>query len=223
MVKHSQIKIIGTSHIARQSVNELRKNIRELKPKVVAVELDQSRYHGLFSKKRRLRFKDIRALGMFGFFFAMVGSLLQKYLGEKVGMAPGSDMKVAIVEARKIGATVALIDRDIRITVHRLSIKVPLTEKLKLVGFLLVGWMMPSERRRIKNLDLKKVPEEDVLEEVIAQLKNKFPKLYTVLVKERDAYMARNIMHLKTQFPAEQILVVVGAGHKKGLGKILNK
>ena len=44
------------------------------------------------------------------------------------------------------------------------------------------------------------------------------PGAYEVLVKERDAYLAGNIMNL----PQENVVAVVGAGHKPGINRYLD-
>ena len=38
-----KIKIIGTSHISKQSVSEIKKAMIEFKPDIVAIELDAQR------------------------------------------------------------------------------------------------------------------------------------------------------------------------------------
>ena len=45
------LTVIGTSHIAKESVVQVKRVIEELKPSFVAVELDQARARALLSKK----------------------------------------------------------------------------------------------------------------------------------------------------------------------------
>jgi pheromone shutdown protein TraB len=52
------ITIIGTSHIARQSVEEVRNAIIETKPDIVAIELDYARYRALLSGKKKVKVQD---------------------------------------------------------------------------------------------------------------------------------------------------------------------
>ena len=44
---YKNIFIIGTSHIARQSINDIKKRFSELNPDIVCVELDHKRLHAL--------------------------------------------------------------------------------------------------------------------------------------------------------------------------------
>ena len=42
-----EIKIIGTSHISKDSVTEIKRSIKEFEPDIVCVELDINRYKSL--------------------------------------------------------------------------------------------------------------------------------------------------------------------------------
>jgi len=52
------------------------------------------------------------------------------------------------------------------------------------------------------------------------ELRHKFPTIYNVLVRERNEYMAKQIHLLISENPDKKILVVVGAGHVRGLQQI---
>ena len=52
-----EIKIVGTSHISKDSVKEIKHQISEFKPDIVCVELDVHRYKSLFNKTTR-KFKS---------------------------------------------------------------------------------------------------------------------------------------------------------------------
>ena len=151
-----KIKVLGTSHISKQSVDEIKNTIKEFKPDIVAVELDDQRYHALMSRvRRKIKLRNALKLGLFGFLFYIIGSISQKVLGKKTGQQPGIDMKTGIIEGKKSGAKVALIDRDISITLYRLSKRVSMKEKSKLVFYLLFGGFSKNKI----NLDLTKVPK----------------------------------------------------------------
>ena len=148
---------------------------------------------------------------------------VQKWLGGKVGIMPGSDMLGAVKEAEAAGIRLAFIDRDIAITMQRLG-KVPWTEKAKLVLFMVKGLTIDSllakaGRGKRVQLDLKKVPPRELINEVLVVLKKEFPNLYRVLVRERDLYMARRLAGLSLRY--ERIVAVVGAAHSPGLLEML--
>jgi len=214
------IKIIGSSHIAKQSKEEISDTITKDKPDIVCVELDAARLQTLFSKQRKVRLSDITKVGLFGFLFAVVGAFIQRRLGARVGLVPGADMRTAIISAKKVEAKIFLIDQPIQITFLKLS-KISFWEKIKLVLYVLFGWMLPAERNLVKEIDLRTVPDDNVIIEMISLFKERFPGLYKVLVEDRNKYMARAIKTIKTRFPKDKIIVVVGAGHKKELEKLI--
>ena len=91
------IKIIGTSHISKESVLEIRRAIRLGNPDIVAVELDKGRLFALQNDiNRKPRISDIPSIGVQGFLFSIIGGWLQKRLGNVVGIKPGSDMLSAV-------------------------------------------------------------------------------------------------------------------------------
>lgn len=215
------IKIIGTSHIAKQSTREIKEKIAEWKPDIVAVELDIARLHSLFQKEKSIELKDIWKLGFFGFVFAKIGAWLQKSLGKSVGILPGSDMKTAVMEAKKVGAKIYLIDRPLQLTLQRLGSEMSIWEKFGLIGHILFGWVNPENREILKQINLTKVPSEKLIEKMVKDLKAKFPSMYKVLIEERNNYMSKQLLRIKEHFPGEKILAVVGAGHVKELKRLL--
>jgi len=216
-----EIKIIGTSHISKDSVTEIKRSIKEFEPDIVCVELDINRYKSLFQKSRgKIKLSHITKLGLFGFFFYLLGSISQKVLGRRAGSKPGIDMRSAIVEAKKHGAKVALIDQDISITLRNLSKRVPFTEKLKLFAYVLFGGFI--SKKRVK-FDLKSVPKDSVVKTLVSEMKHKFPYFYKALVSDRDKYMQKQVKMIADKFPESKILVIVGAGHKSSLKKFVSK
>ena len=217
------VKIIGSSHIAKQSKEEIKRYILEEKPDIVALELDMTRFRNLFRKSRKLRLKDFRGMGLFGGLFGFIGSHLQKKLGSRVGMKPGVDMKTAALAAKKIKARIFLIDRNLRVTLHRLSTGMSGWEKAKLVGYIIFGGFSKENRKWMKKIDLTKVPADELIVKLTKQLKKKFPKLYKILVKERNEIMAKNLKFIHKKYPDKKIVAVVGAAHTKDIEKLLRR
>ena len=108
------ITILGTSHIAKQSIQEITTAIKNQKPDLVAVELDAPRAQALIhGAKGRISLSDIRQIGIKGFLFAKVGQIIQQKLGKMVGISPGSEMKTALELATKsnIPARITIVCR----------------------------------------------------------------------------------------------------------------
>ena len=59
-MKYKNLTIIGTSHIAKQSLDEVKDAIEGEKPDIIALELDKQRLYALMqAKKEKIRFYNI--------------------------------------------------------------------------------------------------------------------------------------------------------------------
>jgi pheromone shutdown-related protein TraB len=215
------IIVIGTSHIARESIEDIQRAVEQHQPQFVAVELDVKRLHALLSKKKRgLRLVDIRRVGFKGFVFAAIGGFLQRKLGKMVGSAPGSDMLEAVKIAREKKCTLALIDQDIEVTLRRFSQSLSWRERFRFVGDLVRGLLFPKrelKRVGLDHIDLSKVPPDVLVRKLTLQLKKRYPSVYQVLIKERNDVMIGNIRKIVEAHPEATVVVVVGAGHKEAI------
>jgi pheromone shutdown-related protein TraB len=211
------IIIISTSHVAKESVEKVKKTILEGKPGIVAVELDASRLVGLFQKQRSIPVSAIFKIGLSSYIFFTVARVLQQKIGKIVGIVPGAEMKAAVLAARETGAKIALIDRRIEITVQRLTKAITWREKFMFIGDLLKGLIGKGEAIELKNFDLAKVPPSELIKAAMAYMKKSYPSVYTVLVAERDEIMAKNLAAISKAEPGKNIVAVVGAGHEEGL------
>ncbi len=219
-MKYRNLTVIGTSHVARQSVNDVRKAIKEEKPGIVAIELDQRRYIALTSaNKRKRRLSDIIKVGVKGYLFSVLGEWVEKKLGDYTGVPPGSDMLTAAKLAKERKIKISLIDQDIAITLKRLSKGLTWREKFRFLGDLFGA---PFRRKKIK-FDLNKVPSEEIMKELMGEVKKKYPNVYRVLITERNEVMAHNLFKLMHQYKNEAIIVVVGAGHEKEIVGLIKK
>ncbi len=211
------IYLIGTSHIAKESLEKVEKNISDKKPELVAVELDLARLQGLIHKKKG----KIR-LPLFQKVIVLLLQKMQETLSKETGILPGQEMLEAVGHAKKADARVALIDQRINVTINNLMKAMGLKEKAKLMAYLALGFLglgaskvLPAE----KGIDLNKIPEDEFIEYAMEYMKSSFPSIYKVLVADRNWYMAHNLMKLSENF--DTIIAVVGAGHVKGMKKLL--
>ena len=58
---------------------------------------------------------------------------------------------------------------------------------------------------------------------MIQEVKKRYPNLYTVLVEERNEYMARKLVYLMKSKPNDRIVAIVGAGHEEEIIKLIKK
>lgn len=223
----NNLEIIGTSHIAKESSEKIKKTIEEKKPEIVAIELDKKRYLSLTSKekkKSKIKLSDIRRIGVKGFLFSIFGGWIQKKLGKFVGVDPGIDMLTAIKFAQKNHAKIALIDQDIEITLKKLSKYLTWKEKFRFLMDIIKAFIFrKSEMKKwgINSIDLRKVPPETLIKKMIDNVKIRYPNFYKVLVEERNHIMAFRLKSLMNKYPDKQILAIIGAGHKEGIVEII--
>lgn len=223
----AEIRIIGTSHIARQSVNEVREAIFDFHPDVVAIELDYPRFHALTTgKKKRIGLMDIRYIGVKGFLFALIGEYAEKKLGQSVGTKPGADMLSAIKTARELKIPIALIDQEISITLKNFSKALDWKEKWNIFTDIIRGLIFGKKEAKklgLDNIDLSKVPEKELIEKAMKLAKKRYPNLYRVLVSDRNVYMAKMLVKIAKASPEKKILAVVGTGHGEDIEKLVKR
>jgi pheromone shutdown-related protein TraB len=219
--KTKSLKIIGTAHVSQRSIEEVKETILEMEPDVVAVELDINRYHNLKNREtgekpeKEFNIREIiKSDQLTMFLVSGFLTYMQNKIGDDVGVKPGAEMLAAIEAAEEIGAKVALIDRDIQITLKRALNQMSIWEKLKFTYGILASFFTSDEDME----DIEKIKEGDTLAEVMEYFQEMSPKAYNVLVNERDAYMARMLLDI----PESQVVAVVGAGHQSGIKKYMD-
>jgi pheromone shutdown-related protein TraB len=218
MYTYKNLNIIGTSHVAIQSIKEVEQVILDIKPNIVAIELDPKRFQSLIHKKKtKLRLRDIQKVGFKGFLFNALGAWIENKLGKSVGILPGSEMKKAVETAYKIKADLALIDQDIEITLKKLSQTLTWKEKFR---FLIDILKSLFAKNKIK-FDLTKVPDEKTIKMLTNQVRKRYPSFYKVLIKDRNFFMAKALYNLMIKDTNKKIVAVVGAGHEKDLISII--
>lgn len=214
LVNKGNIYLIGTSHIARESVQQVKETIEKIRPRIVAVELDAKRFTALMSKKRKISWKDVRYLGVKGFLFNLVGAAIERKLGKLVRTPPGSEIKAATESARQVNARIALIDRDIALTLKSLTRGLTWKEKFRFVKEVFLAMINKAPKMQF---DLQKVPDTELILKLTTELKKKYPSAYRSLITERDEHMAKVLNKISMSYPQEKIVAVVGAGHVEGI------
>jgi pheromone shutdown-related protein TraB len=214
------IYLLGTSHIASKSVQQVKECFETIKPEIAAIELDEGRAYSLKHKVKKPKNWDLlRSLGLGGFMFYIFGEFVQKKLGKIVNMEPGSEMLATMKEAEKANAQIVFIDQDIRITLQRFSRYFRKREILKMI----IDATFGSLKKEKMTMDLSQVPSEENLEMILGEAKKRYPSLFKILVDERDSFMAKRLFLLSIQNPDKKILAVTGAGHTKGIMSYLGK
>ena len=217
------LTIIGTAHVSEESVNEVKDAIYEQHPDIVAIELDRGRYAKIKNKIMGIEEDDeisvtrIIKENKVGLF--LVNTLLgyfQSKIGDEVNVDPGSEMIGAIEACEDLNIPIALIDREINITLQRALNKMGFMEKAKFAyGLLLSIFGLDDDE---DDIDIEELKKSETIDDMMEIFKDEAPSVYEVLVHERDAYLAGRIM----QIPHEKVIAVVGAGHRPGIEKYLD-
>lgn len=217
----SKVVLIGTAHVSEKSVAEVRDTIRKLKPDIVAIELCRARYNSLkgnIQETNQLPIKEILTEGkMYYYLVNWLLAYVQKKVGEDMGVKPGSEMISAIEEAEALGARVALIDRDIQVTLQRFWGRMKFLEKIKMLGSLIGGLIGIG---RGVEIDIDQITQQDVVTALVSELREFAPTAAETLIDERDAYLAGSILKVAAG-GNKTIVVVIGAGHKPGVSNYL--
>jgi pheromone shutdown-related protein TraB len=205
--------LVGTAHISRESAELVERVIAAERPDCVCVELDQRRYEAL-ANRTKLEALDLKAVirnrQLAPLLFNLILASYQKQLGGMLGVVPGSELLAAAQTAERMGVPVRLCDRDVRVTLKRAWAALSLWRKAELIAALGTSVLEAPE---LDEAELRRLRQQDVLSRLMAEIGAAFPAIKTVLIDERDAYLATRLRAA----PGTHIVAVVGAGHVAGM------
>ena len=211
--------LVGTAHISQESKDLVTQAIQEESPDTVCVELDEGRLKSLEDpdrwKKTDLK-KIIREHQLGTLIANLVLGSYQKRMGLSTGVRPGAELYGAVLSARSAGIPIVLADRDIKVTLRRTWSCTPWYRKFSLIASLFASLFDKTE---ISEEELKRIRERDSLSAMMEEFGKTFPEVKSVLIDERDQYLASRIRHAS----GKKVLAVVGAGHVQGIRKILEE
>ena len=208
-----EIVLLGTAHVSRESVDEVRQVIAEEKPDRVCVELDDGRYTSMSqgSSWQNLNVgKVIRQGKGFLLMANLVLASFQRRLGKDLGVKPGEEMLAAVQASQELGIPYSLCDRNIQITLRRAWSCTGGWGKMKMLAALLSSVFSDE---KLSAEDIEKLKQKDVLASMMEELANYLPAAKEVLIDERDVYLAARIF----QSEGTRVVAVVGAGHLSGI------
>ncbi|RME89244.1 MAG: TraB/GumN family protein [Candidatus Hydrogenedentota bacterium] len=213
-----EIFILGTAHVSEKSVEDVETVAEKWKPEIIAVELCPARYEAM---KNPNRWKEldivevIKQKKIYLLMSSMILSAFQKKIGEEGKIKPGAEMMKAIEIAEKKLIPLKLIDRDVQVTLKRAWQNTGYFSKIMILSELVASLLAPG---KVSPEEIEKLKQGDLLEDLFSQVPGRFEKIKTILIDERDKYMAAEIQEAMDHHPDEKkILVVIGAGHLQGL------
>jgi pheromone shutdown-related protein TraB len=131
-------------------------------------------------------------------------------MGLQTGVKPGAELAVAAETADQMGLDIQLVDREIRITLLRAWRKAGFWKKMSLFSTLLVSLFDTQE---LNEEELTKLRQTDTLSAMLDEMSKILPTVKTILVDERDTFMAYHIR----QSPGNKIVAIIGAAHMPGI------
>ncbi|MEZ4460470.1 MAG: TraB/GumN family protein [bacterium] len=213
-----EVILVGTAHISQRSVELVTTTIENEKPTSVCVELDEQRFQSMTKTSNwdSLDLKQIIRNKQTTFLVARLAlSAFQKRMSSYTGVKPGAEMMAAVEVAQAHGIPVVLADRDIRTTLLRSWRMTPWWKRSSIAVLLIAGLF---EKTEVSEDDLEKLRETHNISEALDEMGDILPSVKSVLVDERDLYMANEIANS----PGNKVVVVIGAAHKAGIVRILS-
>jgi len=219
----NEIKLIGTAHVSKESIEEVKKIINEEKPDMVCVELDEGRYNAITQNNHweKLNLSEVFRAGKG---FLVIANLVlagfQRRLGSELGVKPGEEMKVAVETAKEQGIAYSLCDREVHTTLRRAWARCGLLSKSKLLASLLAS---AFSTEKLSEQEIENLKNSNELDGMMGELANYLPSVKETLIDERDRYLASKIWTSVPPNDNKRVAAVIGAGHMKGIAAHLEK
>lgn len=213
MLDGKRIIIIGTAHVSKNSVEEVKNIIEYVQPDSVAVELCESRYQTIVNKSSWEKMDIVKVIKQKQTTLLLTNLILssyQKRMANQLGIQAGQEMIQGIESAEAIGAELVLADRKIDVTFRRILGNLSAWDKIKFMAQLVISLFMDEE---ITAEDVERLKSGDMLDSALNELSTAMPSLKVPLVDERDKYIAQKLR----EAPGETVVAVLGAAHLPGV------
>src|SRR5699024_5866870 len=204
-----EIILIGTAHVSKRSAEQVKEVIDYVKPDSVCIELDEGRYESIMNEDRWKEmdiFKVIKEKKATLLFMNLAISSFQKRIAKQFGIQAGQEMIQGIQSAEDVGAELVLADRNIQTTFSRIWRGIGFKGKAQLLSTVTLSIF---SNETITEEELEKMKSQDMLDAMLAEFTESFPRLKTPLIDERDQYLSQKIK----KAPGQTIVAVLGAAH----------
>ena len=222
-LESTHITILGTAHVSQTSADAVKTLIHSGDFDHVAIELCDSRFSNLTDPDKLAKmdlFKVIKEGKAPMVMASLALGAFQQRLADQFGIKPGAEMLAAIKEAKQRDIPLKVIDRDIGITLKRVYRAVPWWQRTGIFSGLIASAI---SREKIEEEDIERLKEGDMLESTFSEFAENSKNLYGPLIDERDRYMADQIYQIQKQDHPKHLLVIIGAGHLKGIESYLKE
>ena len=223
VVEHGGVRftLLGTAHVSKTSAEVVSHMAGSGLFDAVAIELDQGRYASLTDSQNWQKvdlFKIIRQGKAAMLAVNLALSAFQQRLADQFGIEPGAEMRAAISSAKQANLPLLLVDRDIGVTLRRVYGNMGWWKRMMLLSGLLASVFSKDE---IEEEEIERLKEGDILEATFTEFAENSEQMYLPLITERDQYMVSKLLSQtgagKGKPRYQDVLVVIGAGHLKGM------
>ncbi|SDL69047.1 TraB/GumN family protein [Sediminibacillus halophilus] len=218
-VNDKEIILIGTAHVSKHSAEQVKEVIEAEQPDAVCIELDEQRYQSISEGSKWTDtniFHIIKEKKATLLLMNLAISSFQKRMAKQFGINAGQEMIQGIESAKEVGAELVLADRNIQTTFSRIWHGVGFWGKAKLM--MQVVYSIFSNES-ITEEELEKMKSQDMLDSMLNDFTENFPRLKVPLIDERDQYLSQKIK----EAPGKKVVAVLGAAHVPGITKEIHK
>lgn len=218
-INGKEIILIGTAHVSKQSAEQVKEVIEQERPDSVCIELDEQRYQSITDGNKWQEtdiFKVIKQKKASLLLMNLAISSFQKRMAKQFGINAGQEMIQGIESAKDVGAELVLADRNIQITFARIWGNIGLKGKAMLLTQVVYGIF---SKETITEEELEKMKQKDMINAMLQEITESFPRLKKPLIDERDQYLAQKIKDA----PGEKIVAILGAAHVPGITREIHK
>lgn len=213
----TQVTLLGTAHVSRASAEKVRELIESDAFDAVAVELCESRFQALRDPDAVAKmdlFRVIREERVLMVSANLALGAYQQRLAEQFGIEPGAEQRMAIQLGEEKHLPLLRIDREIATTLRRVAANIGWFKRLHLFTGLVAGVLT---REEISEEEIEKLKDGDMLETAFSEFARDREDLYHPMISERDQFMVSRLLEEIRQSDYRHVLVVIGAGHMKGM------
>ena len=217
--KDKEIYLVKTAHVSKNSINDVKECIGEVKPDSICIELDEDRYKKISDPEKWSDTDIVKIIKEKKVGFLLVNLILasfQRRMAINMDSNSGGEMLEGIKQAKELNVPLVLADRPIKTTFSRIWNSLGLYEKSKLIVSI-IGSIFDDEE--ISEEDLQALKEADALDAALNEVGKEFPNVKKILVDERDAYLSSKIKNAD----GKKIVAIIGAAHAGGIERNLDK
>ncbi|MFC6719298.1 TraB domain-containing protein [Natrialbaceae archaeon GCM10025810] len=217
MSDEGSITFVPSVHFSPIHRRRTRETIREVRPDVVAVELDERRFDRLERSQTVSPAELARELppatgAMYATFQWVQRTVVRLY-----GLDPTkTEMETAIETAAELDTEIALIDDSLTETFAALSRRIGLDTLPKVaMRAQTMGPEYYATQLELLTQPVSEIDRGDDVQPAIDQMRRLLPEVTEVLIDRRDRAMARRLHRLRRE--GNDVVAVIGAGHHNGI------